>query len=77
MFDAPVAHQLYPHEVCFRHHETGLVRHPANIELIAVEPGEPYRVLCIRRNDVVLRFPLSREDAAHLGRLLMTAGTAA
>lgn len=53
--------------------DTGLVRHPQNIETIHVrmQSGRPW--LEVSRNDVTLKFPLNKDTAAHLSRLLAEA----
>jgi hypothetical protein len=50
--------------------EKGLTRFPPNVEQISVE-HESYRSwLVTRRNDVVLRFPLTEAACKHLAMLL-------
>ncbi len=55
----------------FAHAETGLSRFPPNIEQITVDRGASRTWLVVRRNDVILRFPLSDADCQHLAELLV------
>jgi len=48
----------------------GLTRFPPNVEQITVEYETTRVWLVARRNDVVLRFPLSDEACGHLAALL-------
>jgi hypothetical protein len=54
----------------FQHAEHGMTRFPPNVEQLTVEGQGNTVWLVARRNDVVLKFPLSRDDAMHLARLL-------
>ena len=54
----------------FSHAESGMTRFPPNVEQISVEREATRTWLVARRNDVVLRFPLTEEDCRHLARLL-------
>jgi hypothetical protein len=54
----------------FHHAEKGMTRFPPNVEQITVDVQGQTVWLIARRNDVELRFPLSREDALHLATLL-------
>jgi hypothetical protein len=47
-----------------------MTRFPPNIEQIRVEAQGATVWMITRRNDVELRFPLSRDDALHLAKLL-------
>jgi hypothetical protein len=57
----------------FSHAETGLTRFPPNVEQIKVEHETLRTWLVTRRNDIVLRFPLSEDDCRHLAALLTAA----
>jgi hypothetical protein len=48
----------------------GLTRFPPNVEQISVEHEATRTWLVARRNDVVLRFPLTDENCRHLADLL-------
>jgi hypothetical protein len=50
--------------------EKGLTRFPPNVEQITIEREATCIWLVTRRNDVVLRFPLSDGDCRHLADLL-------
>lgn len=50
-----------------------MTRFPPNVERIAVERAGFGVTLAVSRNDTELRFPLTREDAEHLARLLTEA----
>jgi hypothetical protein len=54
----------------FSYAERGMTRFPPNVEQISVEAQGATIWLVARRNDVHLRFPLSRDDAMHLAKLL-------
>ena len=54
----------------FSHAEKGLTRFPPNVEQITIERESTCTWLVTRRNDVVLRFPLSGEDCRYLAALL-------
>jgi hypothetical protein len=54
----------------FSHAEKGLTRFPPNVEQISVEHESMRTWLVMRRNDVMLRFPLTEEDCRHLAVLL-------
>jgi hypothetical protein len=55
----------------FSYAEKGLTRFPPNIEQISVEREATRTWLIARRNDVVLRFPLTDKDCRHLADLLI------
>jgi hypothetical protein len=57
-------------DASFSHAEKGLTRFPPNVEQISVEHEETCTWLVTRRNDVLLRFPLSPDDCQHLANLL-------
>ena len=57
----------------FSHAEKGLTRFPPNVEQINVEHESTRTWLVARRNDVVLRFPLTEDDCRHLAALLTSA----
>lgn len=50
-----------------------MTRFPPNVEQITVERDPSVTWLVTRRNDVVLRFPLTDEDCCHLAALLRPA----
>jgi hypothetical protein len=52
------------------HATEGLTRFPPNVEQLTVERESTCIWLVARRNDVVLRFPLSEDDGRHLAALL-------
>jgi hypothetical protein len=54
----------------FSHGEAGITRFPPNVEQISVERESLATWLVVRRNDVILRFPLRDEDCRHLAALL-------
>jgi hypothetical protein len=54
----------------FSHAEKGMTRFPPNVEQIMVEHETTRTWLITRRNDVVLRFPLTEADCEYLARLL-------
>jgi hypothetical protein len=54
----------------FGHAESGLTRFPPNVEQLTVEVQGNTTYLMARRNDVELRFPLSRDNALFLATLL-------
>jgi len=54
----------------FCHAEKGLTRFPPNVEQISVDREATRTWLVVRRNEVVLRFPLSDHDCDHLAMLL-------
>jgi hypothetical protein len=54
----------------FHHAEKGMTRFPPNVEQITVERETSVTWLVARRNDTVLRFPLTEEDCRHLVALL-------
>ena len=56
--------------------ENGLTRFPPNVEQISVEHESICSWLVTRRNDVVLRFPLSDVARRHLADLLLKNPTA-
>jgi len=47
-----------------------MTRFPPNVEQLSVEAQGATVWLKARRNDVELRFPLTRDDAMHLAKLL-------
>jgi hypothetical protein len=47
-----------------------MTRFPPNVEQLSVDKQGNTVWLKARRNDVELRFPLSRDDAMHLAKLL-------
>jgi hypothetical protein len=55
----------------FRHAEKGMTRFPPNVEQISVEKERAKTWLTARRNDVVLKFPLTVSDCRHLAALLL------
>jgi len=55
----------------FSHAELGMTRFPPNVEQITVEHEEYRSWLITRRNDVMLRFPLTDEDCRYLASLLI------
>ena len=55
----------------FSHADTGLTRFPPNVEQVTVERGPTVTWLVARRNDEVLRFPLTEDDRRHLAALLL------
>jgi hypothetical protein len=63
--------------VGFTHSEGGMTRFPPNVEQITVRRESAVTWLVVRRNDVRLEFPLSREDCEHLARLLLSGEAAA
>ena len=56
--------------VDFKHAERGLSRFPPNVEQISIEREATRTWLIVRRNEIVLRFPLRDEDCRHLAALL-------
>ena len=64
------SNEQYENQVTFRQTEKGLVRFPANIELLSVERQGDRLVLVATRNEIELRFPLLPEEAKHLAGLL-------
>ena len=54
----------------FHHAVAGMTRFPPNVEQISVEREHTRMWLVTRRNDVVLRFPLTDADCEYLVRLL-------
>jgi hypothetical protein len=48
-------------------------RFPPNVEQVLVETQGDTVWLTSRRNDLRLRFPLTRQDALHLAKLLVEA----
>jgi hypothetical protein len=50
--------------------EKSLTRFPPNVEQITVERESLRTWLITRRNDVILRFPLTDDDCQHLAALL-------
>ena len=60
---------LKPHEFC--HAEKGMTRFPPNVEQITVEREAFFTWLVVRRNDVILRFPVREADCRHLAALLL------
>lgn len=54
----------------FKHADQGLTRFPPNVEQISVECESVLTWLVTRRNDVILRFPLTERDCEHLAALL-------
>jgi hypothetical protein len=54
----------------FTHAAKGLSRFPPNVEQISIEREATRTWLVARRNEIVLRFPLSDEDCEHLARVL-------
>ena len=60
----------------FSHAENGLSRFPPNVEQITVKRESCTTWLVVRRNDVELRFPMSREDRQHLAKLLTSSDPA-
>ena len=61
---------MVDHSFEFSLAEKGLTRFPPNVEQITIEREATCVWLVTRRNDVVLRFPLSDEDCRHLADLL-------
>ena len=57
--------------VPFQHADSGMTRFPPNVEQLTVESQGSVIWLKARRNDVELCFPLTRDDAMHLARLLV------
>jgi hypothetical protein len=57
----------------FRHADAGLTRFPPNVEQISVEREATRTWLVTRRNDMVLKFPLTDADCRHLAALLVPA----
>jgi len=55
----------------FSHGEAGMTRFPPNVEQITVVHDSTVTWLCVRRNAVELRFPLSDNDRRHLAKLLL------
>jgi len=63
-----------PSHVQFVHAASGITRFPPNVEQIGVRlpiPDGDLMWLTVRRNDVVLEFPLTKVDREHLARLLL------
>ncbi|MCI0552300.1 MAG: hypothetical protein L0287_15220 [Anaerolineae bacterium] len=54
----------------FIYSQKGLTRFPPNVEQILIERESTVTWLIARRNDVVLRFPLNRDDCRQLVDLL-------
>jgi len=54
----------------FSHAKQGMTRFPPNVEQITVEHESVLTWLVTRRNDVMLRFPLTSADCDHLASLL-------
>lgn len=50
--------------------ERGMTRYPPNVEQLTVEGQGNTVWLVARRNDVTMRFPMTRDDAMHLAKLL-------
>ena len=55
----------------FSYGEHGMTQFPPNVEQIFVRRESAATWLVVRRNEVELRFPMSREDCEHLARLLV------
>lgn len=51
--------------------DCGMTRFPPNVEQIKVEHETTSSWLVVRRNDVVLRFPLTEACCRHLAALLL------
>ena len=60
-------------QFAFAHASRGLSRFPPNVELISVERDSSVTCLVVRRNDLVLRFPLQDDDCRHLAACLLGA----
>jgi hypothetical protein len=58
----------------FAHSESGITRFPPNVEQITIGRESTRVWLITRRNDVELKFPLTRDDCHHLSALLSSAG---
>lgn len=57
-------------DFAFAHAEKGMTRFPPNVEQITVERESVRTWLVTRRNDTILRFPLTEADCCHLAKLL-------
>jgi hypothetical protein len=57
-------------QFAFAHATHGLSRFSSNVELISIERKTLITWLVVRRNNVVLRFPLQDEDCRHLAGCL-------
>jgi hypothetical protein len=55
----------------FSHAEYGMTRFPPNVEQITIRYDLGASWLVARRNEVELKFPLTREDCEHLAALLL------
>ncbi|MBO6550736.1 MAG: hypothetical protein JJ964_14090 [Rhizobiales bacterium] len=54
----------------FENCKNGLVREPVNVEQITVKTESTRVWLCIRKNDLELKFDLKEDQARHLSELL-------
>lgn len=55
----------------FTHARLGLTRFPPNVEQISVHDDGFVLWLTVRRNDVILKFPMHPADRRHLAALLL------
>jgi RNase P/RNase MRP subunit p29 len=55
----------------FENCENGLVREPVNVEQVTVKTESTRVWLCIRKNDLELKFDLKEDQARHLAGLLI------
>jgi hypothetical protein len=61
---------MHEDSFAFSHAAGGLSRFPPNVEQITIERDAMRTWLVVRRNETMLRFPLSEEDCRHLAMLL-------